>query len=148
VHLTSRGLDFATQLNDLLIQEVTRLWGSGADLADLEQLAERAVVAAAATGGPSSSVLAPPYDPPGSTIGSRLAERLTSLRIHRADAHAAAWADAGLTVEQVQALGAGPQRDAIEAETNRRAAGPYQALDPQERDHFLHRLRQLPSAPR
>ena len=43
-----------------------------------------------------------------------LLNRLGTLRYHRADAHAAAWAEAGHTAASIQALGPGPARDAIE----------------------------------
>jgi hypothetical protein len=73
------------------------------------------------------------------------AERLTALRFHRFDAHVAAWKAAGLTGEEVASLPPGSQREAIEAETNRRAAAPYEALEPGERVDFLGALAALPN---
>jgi hypothetical protein len=145
LRLSPLGCGFAHELNGILLEVVNDRWGRDTDLTHLERLAQRAVEAASATGGPAFSVLAPPHDPPGSTSGSRLAERLTSLRFHRADAHAAAWQSAGLTVEQVQTLGPGAQRDAVERETDRRAAAPYQALTPDERSYLVEGLRALPA---
>jgi hypothetical protein len=144
VALSERGRAVAREMHDALVVEVNRLWGSDAALADLERLAQRALEAAAATGGPAFSVMAPPFDPPASTTGSRAAERLSCLRIHRSDAHAEAWAAAGLTAEQAPALGPGPQRDAIEQDTNRRASAPYEALAPGERGSLLGMLGGLP----
>ena len=145
VALTSRGCDVAREVHNTLAAEVNERWGQEVDFAGLEILAQRALEVAAATGGPSFAVMAPPYDPPLSTSGSRSAERLACLRIHRGDAHADAWASAGLTVEQIQVLEPGHEREAIERETNRRASGPYEALTLDERVTFLDSLRGLPS---
>ena len=73
-----------------------------------------------------------------------MSERLTGLRFHRFDAHVAAWRAAGLTPDQIKALRNGPARTAIEADTNRRAATPYAALDPAERLELLAGLGALP----
>jgi hypothetical protein len=73
-----------------------------------------------------------------------LAERLTPLRFHRFDAHVAAWRAAGLTVEQVVALGPGPERTAIEEATNLAAARPYEVLTPAERFDLCAGLGALP----
>jgi hypothetical protein len=67
------------------------------------------------------------------------------LRFHRFDAHVAAWTAAGLTAAEVQALPPGPERDAIEAATNERAAAPYEALSRAERFAFVAGLGALPS---
>ena len=80
-----------------------------------------------------------------SQAAMRLAEHLTSLRFHRYDAHVGAWRAEGLTVDEVQALAPGPVRDRIEAETNRRAAPPYAALDPAGRLELLAGLGALPN---
>jgi hypothetical protein len=69
---------------------------------------------------------------------------LSVLRYHRADAHAAAWQAAGLTSVTMRQLPSGPSRDAIEAETNRRAGVPYATLSPDERITFLAGLAALP----
>ena len=73
-----------------------------------------------------------------------LLNRLGTLRYHRADAHAAAWAAAGHTASSIAALPAGPERLAIELETDRRAAGPYAALGAEERLTMLADLAALP----
>jgi hypothetical protein len=66
------------------------------------------------------------------------------LRYHRADAHAAAWQAAGFTGEAMKQMPAGPTRDAVEAETNRRAGVPYAVLSPEERITLLAGLTALP----
>jgi hypothetical protein len=49
-----------------------------------------------------------------------------------------------LTAAEIQALGPGPQREAIEAETNRLDAPVYEALDAEERLVLLGSLGALP----
>jgi hypothetical protein len=88
--------------------------------------------------------MAPPYEPADAASGLLLHTRLSVLRYHRADAHAAAWKAAGLTSAAISHMAAGPVRDTIEAETNRRAGIPYTALDPDERMTFLAGLAALP----
>ena len=60
-------------------------------LAALNDLAGRVVLAGLATGGDAYLTMAPPYEPADTTAGVLLHHRLSVLRYHRADAHAAAW---------------------------------------------------------
>jgi hypothetical protein len=113
-------------------------------LAGLNDLAGRVVRAGLATGGDAYMTLAPPYEPAGAAVGVLLHHRLSVLRYHRADAHAAAWRAAGLTSEAMMQLPAGPVRAAIEAETNRRAGVPYATLSADERVALLAGLAALP----
>lgn len=69
--------------------------------------------------------------------------RFSALRYHRADAHAAAWQAAGLTSTTITELAAGPARDAIEAETNRRNGLAYATLSRDERAKLLAGLAAL-----
>ena len=108
------------------------------------QLAGRVVQAGLATGGDAYMTMAPPYEPADATVGVLLHHRLSVLRYHRADAHAAAWQAAGLTSEAMTQLPAGPVRAAIEAETNRRAGVPYATLSVDERVALLAGLAALP----
>ena len=64
--------------------------------------------------------MTPPYEPDESAPAMLLTTRLGSLRHHRADAHRAAWRAAGLTAERIRSLPDGPERQAIEADTDRR----------------------------
>ena len=48
------------------------------------------------------SVMAPSFEPDGASDAALLAERLTVLRLHRFDAHVAAWRAAGLTATQIR----------------------------------------------
>jgi hypothetical protein len=144
VVLTDGGREVARETHDLLAAEVNELWGRDPNFADLERITRMLVDAAAGTGGLAFSVMAPPFEPPGSTSGSRCAENLNCLRVHRGDAHIEAWTSAGFTVEQIQALDPGPERDAVEQETNRLASKPYATLDSDERSLLLEAVRALP----
>jgi hypothetical protein len=126
--------------------EVTgELWSQHDNaLAALNDLAGRVVQAGLATGGDAYLTMAPPYEPADATVGVLLHHRLSVLRYHRADAHAAAWQAAGLTAEAMIQLPEGPMRTAIEVETNRRAGVPYAALSVDERVALLAGLAALP----
>jgi hypothetical protein len=126
--------------------EVTgQLWSQHDNaLAGLNDLAGRVVQAGLATGGDAYMTMAPPYEPADATVGVLLHHRLSVLRYHRADAHAAAWQAAGLTSEAMMQLPAGSMRAAIEAETNRRAGVPYATLSAGERVVLLAGLAALP----
>jgi hypothetical protein len=113
-------------------------------LTGLNHLAGRLVHAALATGGDAYSTMAPPHEPAGATAGLLLHTRLSVLRYHRADAHAAAWQAAGLTGTTVGQMPTGPAREAIEEDTNRRAGVPYATLNPDERITLLAGLAALP----
>ena len=93
-------------------------------LAALNDLAGRVVQAGLATGGDAYMTMAPPYEPADATVGVLLHHRLSVLRYHRADAHAAAWQAAGLTAEAMIQLPEGPMRTAIEAERTEAPAYP------------------------
>ncbi|MGH3741852.1 MAG: hypothetical protein ACRDT1_11025, partial [Micromonosporaceae bacterium] len=111
----------------------------------LAELVDRVLVAGQTTGGPAFRAMAPVYEPPDATPALSLTTRLGALRHHRADAHRAAWAAAGLTLEQLRALPPdSPRRRAIEDETNRLDEPIYGALSAFERDEFLAGLGALP----
>ena len=116
-------------------------------VAGLSELAGRLVVAAAASGGDAYAAVAPPYEPSGADPELLLHHRLAVLRYHRADAHAAAWQAAGHTVDTIRGLTGGPERERIEAETNRRAGLPYATLTATERSRLLSGLTGLPGEP-
>lgn len=122
------------------------LWSGQSELvAQLLPIAQRACAAVTESGGAATRVMAPPYQVPRASAALLLAETLTPLRFHRFDAHAAAWRAEGLTVEQIQQLGPGEQRERIEAETNRRAAAPYGVLSESERFILVSGLGALPN---
>jgi len=129
-------------------EAAAELWSAHREtVSGLSELAGRLVVAAAATGGDAYAALAPPYEPPGTSAGLLLHHRLAVLRYHRADAHAAAWQAAGHTADTIRGLADGPERERIEAETNRRAGQPYATLSAAERSRLVSGLTALPGEP-
>ena len=120
----------------------TDLWGSPDAVLTLATSA----IDAAASAGPgfeAFDALAAAGHPGDGSAAGRLFTALCTLRYHRADAHAAAWAAAGLTADGVAALPDGdPVRRRIEAATDRVAARPYRAMP--DAAAFLAGLRSLP----
>jgi hypothetical protein len=114
----------------------------------LDAALARLLAAADQTGGAAWTAQAPPYQPAGAGPGVLLMNRLSTMRYHRADAHAAAWQAAGLTAAEIAAMPWGSnwseQRRRVEADTNRRAAPPYEVLAPDERLGLLADLAALP----
>lgn len=143
---TERGRAFLAEIYALHAEVTGRLWGGEHD-ERVDRLAGTLgtlLAAAERTGGAAFAAMAPPYEPDGTPPGVLLLNRLGTLRYHRADAHAAAWHAAGHTASSAAELAPGAERNAIEAETNRLAAPPYQRLEPGERLCFLGDLAALP----
>ncbi|MET7375973.1 hypothetical protein [Micromonospora arida] len=149
---TERGAAFLAELYQVHAEVTEELWAGHDDrvarlVAMLGRLLSYALVLADEEAKPLASAfaaLAPPYEPDGTPSGVLLLNRLSTLRHHRADAHAAAWTAAGHTASSIAALPAGPERLAIELETDRRAAGPYAVLSAEERLTMLADLAALP----
>ncbi|MEU8111306.1 hypothetical protein [Micromonospora sp. NPDC048947] len=149
---TERGAAFLAELYQVHAEVTEELWAGHDDrvarlVAMLGRLLSYALVLADEEAHPVASAfaaLAPPYEPDGTPSGVLLLNRLSTLRHHRADAHAAAWTAAGHTASSIAALPAGPERLAIELETDRRAAGPYATLSAEERLTMLADLAALP----
>ncbi|MEV4810142.1 hypothetical protein [Micromonospora avicenniae] len=149
---TERGLAFLAELWQLHAEVTAELWAGHEErvvrlVEALGRLLAYALVLAAEqpdSAGAAFAAIAPPYEPDGTPPGVLLLNRLGTLRHHRADAHAAAWTVAGHTALSVTALPPGPERLAIEQETDRRAAGPYETLTADERLSVLADLAALP----
>jgi hypothetical protein len=146
---TGRGGAFVAQLSALQADALGRRWrGQAQPVARLNDLLGRVLAEAAATGGAAWGVQAPPHEPDGSPPELLLVNRLSTMRYHRADAHAAAWQAAGLTVAEMVAMPLGsqwtPQRSAVEHDTNVRAGVPYAVLTPPQRLAMLADLSALP----
>ncbi len=140
---TARGHEFLAALAADQARGLARWWAD----APVEQAnpALAALLAAAApTGGPAWHAMAPAYEQPTASAAQLLLDRLGTLRYHRADAHARAWRSVGLTAAEMVALPPGPQRAAIEADTNWRAAAPYRMLDAGPRTDLLATLARFP----
>jgi hypothetical protein len=145
VQASERGRMMLTQMYNVSASVADELWAERrGSLGELADLAGRLVHSGLATGGKAYATMAPPYEPPEASAGLLLHSRLSVLRYHRQDAHAAAWQSAGLTSAAVRQLPPGAEREAIEAETNRRDAAPYASLSPEARLEFLAGLAALP----
>jgi hypothetical protein len=142
--LSQVGRDLMARFVELATATADDMWGPAAATSRLCELTSRVFEAAKETGGPTFAVVSPFDQPLDASPASRLAEMLTALRFHRYDCHVAAWRDAGLTVAEVVALSEGPQRDAIEAATNRCAGVPYGILAEGERFDLVAGLGSLP----
>jgi hypothetical protein len=79
------------------------------------------------------ATMAPPYEPDGASPAVRLLNRLGTWRHHRADTHALAWRVAGYTAASIRAQAPGPEREAVEAETDRLNGRGYLVLSPDQR---------------
>jgi hypothetical protein len=141
VSANERGHGFLRELYEHHSRVMAEAWPDAAALLDVTG---RLVDAAAATGRDAWHAMAPPFEPDGMSAGGLLLNRLGTLRYHRADAHTVAWKAAGLNAEEIQTLPSGPERDAIEADTNERAALPYAVLSGAERERLLAGLTRLP----
>lgn len=149
---TERGLAFLAELYQVHGEVTEELWAGHDDrvirlVATLGRLLGYALLLAETEdpgAGSAFAAMAPPYEPEGTPPGVLLLNRLGTLRYHRADAHAAAWTAAGHTAASITDLPPGPERLAIEQETDRRAAGPYTVLTAEERLSMLADLAALP----
>lgn len=136
--LSASGRDLLRDLVATGDQAAQELWSPDEAVVDhLLPLVERAV-AAIDDGGDAFLIMSPsPGNEAQLSIPGRFAELLTALRFHRFDSHIAAWTSAGLSIAQIKQLAPGPDRAAIEADTNVRASTPYRALTPEERLDLL-----------
>lgn len=125
VRATPAGLAFLHELTARLSVALAEFWPSAGTLVAPLSAAHDAVRAA---GDSAFAAMTPAYLPPQPGAGLRVLALLSGLRYFRADAHAAAWSAAGRTAAEMVALPPGPDRDAIEAETNRLAAPPWAAV--------------------
>lgn len=137
---TPAGLELLRDLRRAQGIALIALWSDRLDaVAALRPLVDK-VLNSVDDPGPAFSLLKPPAQ--ADSAARALHDRITALRYHRADAHAVAWSAAGLTAAEITEL-TGPERDHIEAETNRLAARPYKILTESERGTFLDTLKIL-----
>ncbi|MFG2056217.1 hypothetical protein ACGFI9_19565 [Micromonospora sp. NPDC048930] len=146
---TERGLAFLDELYGVHAEVTEELWAGHDDrvarlVTALGRVLAYALLLAEDDEPGAFSTMAPPHEPAGTPPGVLLLNRLGTLRYHRADAHAAAWTAAGHTATSIAELAPGPERLAIEQETDRRAAGPYTVLTAEERLAVLADLAALP----
>lgn len=133
---TDRGIEFLDRLFTNQAHVLGERW-SPFVVDRLNPIVGRVVAAAAPTGGAAWAVQHPAHEPPGLSAAVVLLNRLSTMRYHRADAHAAAWRAAGWAAVDVAAMPWGTtwstERHAIESETNARAAPPFESLSAEER---------------
>jgi hypothetical protein len=142
---TERGLEFLTELYDLHGRATGELWKRQQHmLGRLVPALGTLVRAATVTGGDAFAAMTPVWEPRGAPAGLLVFNRLSALRYHRADAHAAAWTAAGLTAAEMVTMKRDRDTDPIEAETNRRAAAPFRVLPAADRIALLADLAALP----
>lgn len=145
---TAAGHRFLDALRTAQGEALVERWGPMAHLVHrLNTLLEAVLAEASSTGGPTFR-LQRPYEPDGTPAELLLLNRLSWLRCHRADAHAAAWTAAGMTASEVQAEPWGApwsdRRQQVERRTNELAGLPFGALDATERLQLLADLAALP----
>jgi hypothetical protein len=151
-NLTEVGRAAATATQTVIGEAAAQLWsarpiGTMPGLSMLPRLIEfvgRLLEAGRASGGPAFLGLTPVFEPAGADDAAILMTRLGALRHHRADAHRAAWRAAGFTVEGIRDLPEGPERRAIEDDTNRLDEPIYKALTASERLELMAGLGALP----
>ncbi|MEU7826436.1 hypothetical protein [Catellatospora sp. NPDC049111] len=152
--LTDSGRAYTLALQQVIADAAQERWaqtfrGALPGEAALPRLAELLAVllkAGEATGGPAFRAATPVYEPAGASSAMQVSTRLGALRHHRGDAHRAAWAAAGLTLDQLRALSpTDPVRVSIERDTNRRDEPVYDALTDAERWELLGLLAALPN---
>jgi hypothetical protein len=151
--LTGTGRSLALALQQAIADGAQEQWArthiaTMPGLAALPRLADLLGVllqAGRASGGPAFNAAVPVFEPPGASYALQVSTRMGALRHHRGDAHRAAWAAAGVTLEQLHAMSPDdPLRMAIEEDTNRRDGRIYEALTEAERWEFLALLAALP----
>jgi hypothetical protein len=142
---SERGRAFLRDLFALHGRVLAERWGGTryGDAARAERLNAvlgRLIAAAEATAGAAWAAQAQPYEPPGTPPGVLLLNRLSTMRYHRADAHAAAWQAAGLTAAEMVAMpwpgAAARSRPGVEGAqrpSGGSATGREQAGGPRER---------------
>lgn len=140
VSATPAGLELLADIRRAQGFAAAAFWSDRLDsVALLRPLVDR-VLDSIDDGGPAFALMKPPAQ--ADSAAQALHDRVTALRYYRADAHAAAWAAAGLTAAEIPEL-TGPERDHIEAETNRLADRPYAILSEAERSAFLDAIKIL-----
>jgi hypothetical protein len=143
---TPEALDVAKNVVKLQAETVTKLFAPlSTSLPELRGLINRCRVAA--MGDPISTLSrlsGRAWLPENASDATHIWDSSVVLRMHRSDAHAKAWAEAGHTAASVRAMEPGVERTAIEARTNELAAAPWAPLSNSERLSLLAGLGALP----
>lgn len=143
---TDDGKAVSRMLVSLQAATVTALYSPRS--ASLPELRDIMVLARSAAVADPLSLLAKYCDrswlPHGASDAAVIWDASVVLRMHRSDAHALAWKEAGRTVKEIRAMEPGPARDAIEQRTNELAATPWRGLSAEQRLWLLAGLGALP----
>ena len=143
---TAAGVEVAKSLVCLQAEAVSKLFAPLS--ASLPELCALITLARSAAVSDPLSLLARYSDrawlPDNATDAVHIWDAAVVLRMHRSDAHAIAWKEAGRTVSEIRAMAPGPTRDAIEVRTNALAATPWIALSSNQRLRLLAGLGALP----
>jgi hypothetical protein len=136
--LTATGRALALALQRAIADGAEEFWNNKhiatmPGLAVLPRLAEllgTLLQAGAATGGPAFTAMSPVYEPSDASPALRVTSRMGALRHHRADAHRAAWAAAGLTLPELLALRARPTVRNGRPSKKRRTGATHRSTSP------------------
>lgn len=143
---TAAGVEVAQSLVCLQAEAVSKLFAPlSASLPELRALITLA--RSAAVSDPLSLLArysARAWLPENASDAAHIWDAAVVLRMHRSDAHAIAWKEAGRTVSEIRAMAPGPARDAIEVRTNALAATPWNPLSSDQRLRLLAGLGALP----
>jgi hypothetical protein len=143
--MTAAGREFLVVFAAEFEAAIAERWGGQEHrIESLSPLVTRVVEEAVETGGDAFGLVAPVYVLEGTSAGFVLAEQLTPLRFHRYDAHVAAWRAAGWDAQRAASEPDGPEREAVEADTDVRSGPPYEVLSPSERLALVAGLGALP----
>lgn len=146
VRATASAIEVARGVVALQSETVTALFEPRQALLPIIcELILRARGAAIADGNsPLSRLMGRAWLPDDASDAARIWDASVVLRMHRADAHAIAWKEAGLTAPEIRLMAPGDARDAIEERTNELAATPWVGLSADERITLLSGLAALP----
>lgn len=143
---TAAGTEVAQALVRVQVAAVTKLFSPINPL--LHELRALITMARASAVADPLSMLARYSDrawlPDDASDAAHIWDASVVLRMHRSDAHAAAWKEAGRTVTEMRAMGPGEVGNAIEMRTNALAAAPWKPLDAEQRLRLMAGLGALP----
>jgi hypothetical protein len=144
---TVEGQEMAQAIVRLQGDTIAQLWSPRpSSVTTLLPLIRRCAVAAREDESPLARFADNRWLPGDTPDAMKLWADLYVLRLHRADAHAAAWTAAGLTAQEIKALPHGEQRADIEVQTNERSGVAWAGLSADERLSVLAESAALPGS--
>ena len=143
---TNDAITVAKGVVALQVETVTRLFAPRAgSLPELRGLITRCRIAAMEDPISTLSRLSGrAWLPDDASDAAHIWDSSVVLRMHRSDAHAKAWSEAGKTAAEMRTMTPGEERSRIETRTNALAATPWSVLSPDERLALLGGLGALP----